>query len=71
MFAVAVGNLANSDVLQLAQRLNLPGPQQRELSARLGEHSAELVPNHRRVAYGPAPDESDLLESLELWASDE
>ena len=67
LFAVAIGNLATSDVLPFAQRLDLPGPQQRELSARLGE--VESMPIRRRLAYGPAPDELDLCQSLELWAS--
>ena len=54
LFAVAIGNLATSDVLPFAQRLDLPGPQQRELSARRGE--VESMPIRRRLAYGPAPE---------------
>jgi hypothetical protein len=69
LFAVAIGNLAASDVLPFAQRLDLPGSQQHELSARLGGGDEPILPSRRRLAYGPAPEELGLLQSLEVWAS--
>ena len=68
LFAVAIGNLAASDVLPFAQRLDLPGSQQHELSARLGG-GEPILPSRRRLAYGPAPEELGLIQSLEVWAS--
>jgi hypothetical protein len=66
LFAVAIGNLATSDVLPFAQRLNLPGPQQHELSARL-RGGEPILPGRR--TRGPADEELDLLQSLDLWSS--
>ena len=68
LFAVSIGNLATSDVLPYAQRLDLTGPQQHELGARLGG-GEPILPSRHRLAYGPAPDELLLCQCLEAWAS--
>ena len=66
LFAVAIGNLATSDVLPFAQRLNLPGPQQHELSARL--RGGEPILPSRRTQF-VLDEELDLLQSLDVWSS--
>ena len=66
LFAVAIGNLATSDVLPFAQRLNLPGPQQHELSARL-RGGEPILPSRRTQLV--LDEELDLLQSLDVWSS--
>ena len=68
LFAVSIGNLATSQVLPFAQRLDLPGPQQHELGARLGG-GEPILPSRPRFAYGPSPARLRLCHDLEMWAS--